>query len=145
MVSLYLTSCSQEEWKLVKIHVGWNVTNLTSVDGNLISKHARSRNFDGVSPVVVVVAKGISEVQDGFLRDLGGVASDVEMGWLHGSLGHTVGNEEEVEGTVNDLGLLDEALVHVGSLWRVGDALVWTHVEEALSYPLVDDDQSVLG
>lgn len=54
----------------MEIHVGWNVTDLTAVDGNLVCQHAWSWNLDRVSPVVVVVAEGISEVQDRILGNL---------------------------------------------------------------------------
>ena len=37
---------SEEEWKLVKVDVGGDVSNLTSIDGNLVSQHARGRNLD---------------------------------------------------------------------------------------------------
>lgn len=51
----------------MQVDVRRNVSDLTSVDRDLVRKHARSWDFDGVSPVVVVVAQSISEVQDGFL------------------------------------------------------------------------------
>ena len=71
-------------------------------------------------------------------------------------------HKEEVKGTVNDFRLLDEAVVHVSALRRVGDgvvaalvvvmvassavvALLATELEEALSDSLVDDDESGLG
>lgn len=55
---------SEEEWKLVKVDVGRDVSYLTSIDGNLVSQHARGGNLDRIRPVVVVVAQGISEVKD---------------------------------------------------------------------------------
>ena len=53
-------------------------------------------------------------------------------------------DQEEVEGAVNYLGLLDEAVVHVGTLRRVGDAGINVHLEESLSDSLVHNDQGVL-
>lgn len=64
---------SEEEGQLVEVHVGRNVADLAAVDGDLVCQHARGRNLDRVSPVVVVVAEGIGEVQHGVLGDLGGV------------------------------------------------------------------------
>ena len=64
---------SEEEGQLVEVHVGWDVTDLAAVDSDLVCQHARSRDLDRVSPVVVVIAESIREVQDGILGDLGGV------------------------------------------------------------------------
>ena len=61
---------SEEERKLVKLHVGWNVSNLTSVDGYLVGQHARGWDFDGVCPVIVVITKSVGEVQDSVFRNL---------------------------------------------------------------------------
>jgi hypothetical protein len=49
------TSRSQEEWQFVKIHVRRNVSDFTSVDGNLVSQHTWSWNFDRICPIVVIV------------------------------------------------------------------------------------------
>ena len=46
----------------MKIHVGRNVTDFAAVNGDLVSQHAGCGDLDGVSPVVVVVTKGIGEV-----------------------------------------------------------------------------------
>lgn len=135
---------SEEEWKLVQVHVGWDVTNFTSVDGNFICKHAWGGDLDWVSPVIVVVAQGVGEIQDGILGDLRGVRCNVEMSWLDGTLGDRVRNKEEVEGSINDFWLLDESLVDVGTLRWIGDTSISTHLEESLSNSLVDNDQSVL-
>lgn len=66
------------------------------------------------------------------------------MSGLHSSLGHGVRHQEEVEGAVHHFRLLDEAVVHVGALRRVGDAGVGAHLEESLPDSLVHDDQGVL-
>ena len=128
----------------MEVHVGWNVADLAAIDGDLVRQHARGRNLDRVGPVVVVVAEGIREVQDGVLGDLGGVRGHVEVSGLHGSLGHGVRHEEEVKGTVHHFRLLDEAVVHVCALRRVSDTGVGAHLEESLSDSLVHDDQGVL-
>ena len=86
----------------MKIHVRWNVTDLTSVDGDLVRKHTRCRNLDGISPVVVVVAESVGEVQDCILGYLGCVGSDIEMSWFYSSLSHRVRNKEKVEGSIHD-------------------------------------------
>jgi len=51
--------------------------------------------------------------------------------------------QEEIEGSVNNFSLLNEALINVCSLWRVGDCGIHAHLEESLSYTLVDNDQSM--
>jgi len=53
----------------MKVHVGWNISNLTAVNGDLVSQHAGSWNLDRVGPVVVVEAQGIGEVENCILRD----------------------------------------------------------------------------
>lgn len=56
--------------------------------------------------------------------------------------------EEEVKATVDNLGLLNEALVHVGALWGIVNECVAIGLgllEEALAYTFVDDDEGDLG
>ena len=68
------------------------------------------------------------------------------MGRLHGSLGDRVRNQEKVKGAVDDLGLLNESVVNVGTLGRVSNGCIGTLsllLEESLSDSLVDDDESV--
>ena len=64
------STSSKEEGQLVQVHVRGDVANLRPVNGDLVSQHARSRDLDRVSPVIVVVAQSVGEVQDGVLRDL---------------------------------------------------------------------------
>ena len=71
----------------MEVHVGRNVSDLAAVDGDLVGQHARSGDLDGVSPVVVVVAESIREVQDRVLRNLRSVGGDVEVRWLDCALG----------------------------------------------------------
>lgn len=85
----------------MQIHIRWDVSDLASVDGNLVRQHAWSWNFNRVCPVVVVVAQSVSEVKDCLLRDLGCVAGNVEVSRLHCSLSDAVGNQEEVERAVD--------------------------------------------
>lgn len=59
-------------------------------------------------------------------------------------------NEEEVELSINDLGLLNEAMVNIGTLRWVQDlSLVVTAtlslLEESLSDTFVHDDESNVG
>jgi hypothetical protein len=136
---------SKIEGKLVEVNIRWNVADLAAIDGDLIGEHARSGDLDGVWPVVVVVAQSIGEVQDCFLGDERCVLCNVEVGWFHGALGDSVGNEEEVESAFDNLSLLDEAVINVGTLRRVEDVSLVTAVsllEESLSDSLVDDDES---
>lgn len=128
----------------MEIHVGWDIADLTSVNGNLVGKHARSRDLDRVSPVVVVVAESIGKVENCVFGDVRSVGGNVEVGWLDGSLSNGMRHQEEVEGSIDDLSLLNEAVINVGSLRRVGDGGVHTLLEESLSDSLVDDDQGVL-
>lgn len=58
-----------------------------------------------------------------------------------------MGHQEEIEGAVNYLRLLDEAVVDVGALRRVRDGGVCstlTNLEESLPDALVDDNKGVL-
>ena len=55
--------------------------------------------------------------------------------------------QEEIESAIYNLRLLDEAVIYVGSLWRIGDT-GWgasIHLEESLSYSLVNNYECVLG
>ena len=103
----------------MEVHIAGDGANLGAEAGNLVGEHAGGRDLDRVVPVVVVVAQGVREVQDGHLADVGGVLGDVEVRGLDGALGDGVRNEEEVELAIDDLGLLDEASVNVGTLWWV--------------------------
>jgi len=87
----------------VKVNIGRNVADFTSVDGDLVGQHARGGDLDGIGPVVVVVAQSICEVQDGLLGDLRSILSDIEVSGLDGTLGDRVRNEEEIESALDDL------------------------------------------
>lgn len=129
----------------MQVNVSGNGTDLGAESCNLVSKHAGGRNLDSIVPVVVVVAECIGEVENGRLRDLSGVLSNVEVRRFHGALRHGVRNEEEIELSVLDFGLLDEASINVGALGRVLNELVTllslTLLEESLTDALVNDDQ----
>lgn len=129
----------------MEVNIRWNVTNFATVDSDLISQHARSRNLDGIWPVVVVVAQSISEVQDGILRNERGVLSNIEMSRLDCSLGHGVRNEEKVEPAFNDFGLFNESVIHIGTLRWIQDmsGVRWAFclLKESLSHALIDDDE----
>lgn len=71
---------------LVESQVGGSVADLGSINSHTISEHARSRHFNAVWPVVVVVAQSISEVEDGILGYAGGVLRDIEVRGLDSSL-----------------------------------------------------------
>lgn len=68
------------------------------------------------------------------------------MGRLDRALGHRMWNQEEVEGAVDDFRLLNEPIVDVSPLRRVGDRRIGarTNLEEPLPHPLVHDDERML-
>ena len=55
---------SQVEWELVKVYIAGNGSDLGSEASNLVGEHARRRNLDRIVPVVVVVAEGVSKVEN---------------------------------------------------------------------------------
>ena len=67
MAAIRACASSKVEGQLVQVNIRRDVTNFATVDGDLIGEHARSWDLDGVGPVVVVVAKGIGKVENGFL------------------------------------------------------------------------------
>lgn len=66
------------------------------------------------------------------------------MGRFDSTLSDRMGHQEEVEAALNDLGLLDEALINVGSLRRVQNLVVCL-LKESLSHALIDDDECDMG
>jgi len=70
---------SQVEGQFVKVHIARDGADLGAEARDLIGKHAGCWDLDGVVPVVVVVAQGVGEVEDGHLGDLGRVLRHVEM------------------------------------------------------------------
>ena len=139
----------------MEVHIAGDGANLRTEASNLVCEHAGGRNLDRIVPVVIVVAQGVCEVQDGHLADMRRVLGDVEMRRLDGTLGDGVRDEEEVELAIDDLGLLDEARVDVGTLRRVVDevllvfgriwARIWGLLEEPLADTLVHDDERDVG
>lgn len=71
----------------MEINIRGNVADFAAIDGDLVCEHARSRDLNGVWPIVVVVAQSIGEVEDRVLRDKRGVLSDVEVSGLDCTLG----------------------------------------------------------
>lgn len=61
---------SQVEGQFVEIHIAGDGSNLRAESCDLIGQHARSWDFDGIVPIVVVVAECVGEVQNSHLRDL---------------------------------------------------------------------------
>ncbi len=148
-LSLRADARSQVERELVEINIAGDRAHLAAEASDLVGQHAGSGDLDGVVPVVVVVTERIGEIQDCHLGYLGGVLGDVEVSGLHRPLGYGVRNEEEVKFPVNYFGLLDEALVHVGSLRGVLDEVLpvvaCRLLEEPLTDSLVNDDQGNFG
>jgi hypothetical protein len=95
----------------VEIHIAGDGTNFGAEASDLVSKHAWSRDLDGVVPIVVIVTERIREVKNRHLRDLGRVLGHVEVGRLDRTLGHRVGHEEEVELTYVDNGYVEQSEV----------------------------------
>ena len=62
-----LLKLSKVEGKLVEVNIRWNVTDLATINGDLVSQHAGCGNLNRIWPVVIVVAEGICEVQNGVL------------------------------------------------------------------------------
>ena len=54
----------------MNVHIGGDVAYLTSVDGDLVCKHAGCWYLDRVRPVVVAEAEGISKVKNRVLGNL---------------------------------------------------------------------------
>jgi len=71
----------------VQIYVAGDRAYFGTESSDLVGQHAGGGDLDCVVPVVVVVAKGVSEVQDCHLADVGRVFSDVEVGRLYTALG----------------------------------------------------------
>ena len=88
---------------LVEREVGGSVADLGPINSHAISQHARSRHFNAVWPVVIIVAQSISEVEDSVLGYAGGVLGDIEVRGLDSTLSGRVRNEEEVELPIDDL------------------------------------------
>ena len=70
----------------MQIHITWDRAYFRTESSNLVGQHARGGDLDCIVPVVVVVAKGVGEVQDCHLADVRRVFSDVEVGWLDTAL-----------------------------------------------------------
>lgn len=140
---------SQVEGELVEIHIAGDCADLRAEASDLVCKHAGGWNLDRIVPVVVVVAEGVCEVQDGHLTDLRRVLSNVEMRRLDGALSHRVRHKEEIKLAIDDLRLLNEACVDVGTLRRVVNevlSIVTSRLlEESLTHSLVHNDQSDVG
>jgi hypothetical protein len=137
---------SEIERQLVEIDVRRDVTDFAAVDGDLICKHAGGGDLDGIGPVVIVVAQSVGEVEDGFLGDHRSILGYIEVSGLDCTLGHAVGDKEEIELAVNDLRLLDETVVNICALGRVEDLSLRRSegaclFEESLADSLVDDDK----
>ena len=140
---------SQVEGELMEIHIAGDCADLRTEASDLVCKHAGCWNLDRIVPVVVVVAEGVCEVQDGHLTDLRRVLSNVEMRRLDGALSHRVRHKEEIKLAIDDLRLLNEACVDVGTLRRVVNevlSIVTSRLlEESLTHSLVHNDQSDVG
>lgn len=127
----------------MKVDVWWNRANFASEAGYLISQHYWSGYLNRVVPIVVVVAKGVGKIENGFFRNIGLVFSDVEVGWLNWSLSHSVRDQEEVELTVDNFSLLNEALVHISTSRWVAYSITIV-AEESLANTFVNNNKSNL-
>jgi len=129
----------------VEVHVARDRSNFGSESCDLVGEHARSWDLNCVVPVVVVVTKRVSKVQDSHLGDFRGVLGHIEMSRLDRALSDGVRNQEEIEASVDNLRLLNEALVDVGALRRVVNKgftrVLLVLLEESLADTLVHNDQ----
>ena len=48
----------------MEVHIRRNVSDFATIDRDFVCQHARGWNLDRISPVVVVVAEGIGEVEN---------------------------------------------------------------------------------
>ena len=56
-----------------------------------------------------------------------------------------MGHEEEIESSLHNFGLLNEAVINISTLRRVQDVVLARFLEESLSNTLVDDDECDMG
>ena len=70
----------------MEVNIRWNVTDLATIDGDLVSQHAGCRDLNRIWPIVIIVAEGISKVQNGILGDQGRVLCNIEMGGFNSTL-----------------------------------------------------------
>ncbi len=133
---------SKEEWELVNVNIRRNIANFTSVNGYLISQHARSWDLNGIWPVIVTETEGIGKVEDSIFRDLGGVLSYIKMCRLNCTLSDIVRNKEEIKFSINNFRLLNESLVNISTLRRVYVFFSLINIEESLSYSLINNNKS---
>ena len=128
----------------MEIHVTWDIANFTAINSNFICQHTWGWDLDRVGPVVVVVAEGVRKVENcvfGYFRI---VCCNIEMGWLNCSLSNGMRHQEEIEASILNSGLLNKALIDIGTLRRVGNLGILAGLEESLSNTLVDNDQGML-
>jgi hypothetical protein len=127
----------------LQVQVLRDVTDLSSVHSDLVSKHTRCGDLDSVSPIVIVVTEGIGEVEDSVFGEEGCVFCDVEMSRFSSSLCDGMGDQEEVEFSINNFSLFNEPGINISSLRRI-DNVSSSDLEESLSDSLVDENESDL-
>ena len=128
----------------MKINVRRYSSDFRSKASNLVCKHTRSWCFNGVIPVVIVVAQSISKVQNGHLADVGWILRNVEVSRLDTSLSNWVRHQEKVEFSVNNFRLFYKALIDVGTLRRIIDellAVIHGLLEKSLTDSFVYDNE----
>lgn len=112
---------SEEEGVLLQFRVSRYISNIGVVDGDSVSKHAWSWNLDRISPVGIVVAESICEIQNSLLGKTGSVLGYVEMSRLGSTLCNGMWDEEKVKYSFFVSRLLNEALIDIGALRRIQD------------------------
>lgn len=129
----------------MQVNIARNGANFGAEASNLVSKHAGSRNLNGIVPVVIVVAQSVGEIQNGHLADIARIFGHVEMSRLDRTLCHGVRNKEEIKFAVNNFTLLNETLVHICTLRRIVNEglvlLVLCLLEETLAHALIYNNQ----
>lgn len=133
----------------MKVDVRGDCADLRAEPSDFISEHTGCGNLDGVVPIVVVVAQGVGEIEDGHLAYVARILSHVEVSRLYAALGDGVRHEEEVEFSIYHFALFHETLVNVGALRRVVNKLLSVIglrlLEEPLSDALVHNNQRDFG
>lgn len=125
----------------MQVNVWRNISYFCPIHCNLICQHAWCWNFNWVRPVVVVVAKSISKVQNCIFGNLWGILSYIKMSWLHSSLSNRMRNQKEIKFAINYFWLFNKTLINICSLrWVLN--IIALLLKEPLSNSFVDNDQS---
>ena len=141
-IILFLYSRSEIEGQSMHIDSIRDVSYFSPVNGYLISQHTRSRHFDRIWPVVVIITQSIGEIQDRFFWNLWSILHHVKVGWFDLTLSCLVRNQEEVKLAIFFLWLLYKSRINICSLRRVWYLRFNTNLEKSLSDSFVHKNES---